>query len=291
MLPPRGSLLSPVHGEARMQFLLAAILIVFAAARADAQVSDDERARTHFEAGRSYYEQARYDDSAREFKEAFALSGRPALLLNLSQAYERGLHFAEASAEIKRYLEIVPETPDRKTLEERIARLEELQARVQPTAAGAPAPAQGAQSQPQPKPESQPATQPAPAASAPTAARGEEDSGLFVPGVVLVASGGAVLAGSIVIGLIAHGKYSDLEDLCGSGPCPASAQDDIDSGETLATVSTVLMGVGIVAAGIGAALLIVDANHHSGDKPHAESGDIRLAGAPTPLGLGAQLTF
>src|SRR4051794_19764365 len=106
----------------RTALVLASLMLsglMLTAASAHAQTTDDERARTHFEAGRSYYEQARYDDASREFQNAFDLSGRSALLLNLSQAHERSLHFDEAIADIDKYLQLVPDSPDRKTLEER----------------------------------------------------------------------------------------------------------------------------------------------------------------------------
>ncbi len=257
---------------------------------ARAQVSDDERARTHFEAGRSYYEQARYEDSAREFEEAFKLSGRAALLLNLSQAYERGLHFDQAIAEIQHYLQLTPNAPDRKTLEDRIVHLQELQSRVQaqPTAP-APTPAPGAApaasgEAPAPAPD---AATPSPA---PAAAPAKSESRLAVPGWILVGSGGAALLVSVITGVVAHGKHSDLEKMCSGSSCPASAQSTIDSGKTMATVSTVLLGVGLVAGGIGAVLLIIDAGHHS-KEASAKAGDLHLASGPTPLGLGAQLAF
>jgi tetratricopeptide (TPR) repeat protein len=154
---------------------------------AHAQLSDDERARLHFESGRSYYEQARYDDAAREFQEAFKLSGRPALLLNLSQAYERALRFDEAIMEAQHYLQLVPDAPDRRTQEERIGRLDQLRSRVQPIPGQqpAPAPAQPAPTWPaQPAPATAAPLAPTPAA--PPAAAPAEDSGnpLAVPGFI-----------------------------------------------------------------------------------------------------------
>jgi tetratricopeptide (TPR) repeat protein len=264
------------HGVARAQ------------AQAQAQATDDERGRTHFEAGRSYYEQARYDDAAREFQEAFQLSGRAALLLNLSQSYERGLHFDQAIAELQHYLQMVPDAPDRKTLEERIHRLEDLRTRLQtqPQAAGGQAMA------PQPAPGVAPAAgQPAAAeAAGPAAAEqpSHERSRLALPGWVLVGSGGAVLIGSLVTGLMADSKHSALSRDCNSSA--GCTQSDIDSGKTLSVVSTVLMFVGVVAAGVGATLLVLDAGDHPQEKP-AAGAHARLSSGPTPLGLGAAIDF
>ena len=49
----------------------------------------DEAARNHFRAGQSYYAQGQYQDAIKEFKTAYDLSGKPALLYNIGQAYER----------------------------------------------------------------------------------------------------------------------------------------------------------------------------------------------------------
>ncbi len=302
-----------------MRIILALMLCsLLSAAKVSAQVSDDERARTHFESGRSYYEQARYDDAAREFQEAFQLSGRPALLLNLSQAYERALLFDQAIAELQHYLQLVTNSPDRKTLEERIQRLQELRARVQAQPQAAPnQPAQGVAPYGQPAaplgpyippgaaapnaqpaqpgyaaqnaPYVQPPQQPAAAASAPEGHK----SHLAVPGWILVGTGGAALVGSLVTGIMAHGKYSTLSDECKGGVCTAlNAQSDIDSGKTLSVVSTVLMLVGVVAGGIGTALLVVDAGKNRAETaPPTAAVHARLAPGPTPLGMGAALTF
>jgi len=214
-----------------------------------AQQSDDERARMHFQSGLSYYEQARYSDAAREFTEAYTLSQRPALLLNLSQAYERDLKFTEAIAELERYLQVLPDSPQQRTVETRIERLRELQTRVASNTS-APAP---------PVAEEEPTVEePAPAPVVePTPAPAPSGSGISVPGLVLASSGGLLLAGSVVLGIMAHSRHTDLQDRCPGGVCPAGegAQSDIDAGRTLGWVSTGLMAGGIVAAAVGAVLL------------------------------------
>ncbi|HEX2675587.1 MAG TPA: hypothetical protein VHM19_03085, partial [Polyangiales bacterium] len=74
--------------------------------------------------------------------------------------------------------------------------------------------------------------------------------------------------------------------------CPPSAQSDIDSGKTMATVSTVMLVVGVLAGGAGAVLLIMDASHGSNETAHAaRAGDVQLAAGPGQLGLGAQVAF
>jgi tetratricopeptide (TPR) repeat protein len=244
-----------------------------------AQQSDDERARMHFQSGLSYYEQARYADAAREFTEAYTLSQRPALLLNLSQAYERDLKFAEAIAELERYLQVLPDSPQQRTVETRIERLRELQARV--AASNPTTPAQPVAEEPAPVEE--PAPEPA-STVAPTATPERSGSGISVPGLVLVSSGGLLLAGSVVLGIMAHSRHADLQDRCPGGVCPPSedAQSDIDSGRTLAWVSTGFMAGGIVAAAVGAVLLFT----HDGGSESAPTAGMWI-GSGQVVGVGS----
>ena len=60
--------------------------------------------------------------------------------------------------------------------------------------------------------------------------------------------GGAGLVVGSITGLIAIGKHGDLKDRCPGGTCPAEAQSDVDSYQTMGTLST----VGFIVAGVGA---------------------------------------
>lgn len=246
-------------------FLLLAVLLFSNVVQA--QQSDDERARMHFQSGLSYYEQARYSEAAREFSEAYELSQRPALLLNLSQAYERDLKFAEAIAELERYLQVLPESPQRRTVETRIARLRELQARVAPTQVPTPTP----DVTPEPEPTTTPEPEPEPVTSAtPPADSARNGSGISVPGVIVAGTGGLLLAASLVTGLMAHSRHGDLETRCPGGSCPADAQSDIDSGKTLAWLSTGFLAGGVIAAAVGTVLILT----HGGSDDSQDSAPV-----------------
>lgn len=267
--------------------------------------TDDERARAHFEAGRAYYDQARYDDAVREFEQAYALSQRPELLLNTSQAHERALRYDQAIASAERYLSVVPDAPDRRTIEERIANLRVLEQRYEqappeplpapgssPTAAAAP-PAATAAAATLAQPSAATSAPEAPSAS-PTPTPAERASTLTVPAIVLMSVGGASLVASLVTGLVAHGHYTSLERQCDAdGLCPAEARDELDEGETLATASTVLAILGVLSAGAGGALLYVGARRAADTSPQAETSARRLAigPGPTPLSLQGTLKF
>src|SRR5687768_3142733 len=100
-----------------------ALLLLASAANAQPPPADperDERARNHYAAGNSYYQNGAYEDAVREFRLAYELSQRPALLFNLANAYERLGRVEEAADHLSRFLAAVPETPDRTTLEERL---------------------------------------------------------------------------------------------------------------------------------------------------------------------------
>jgi len=58
------------------------------AAPARAGTDEDERAKAHFLAGQSYYEQASYTDALREFNEAYRISKRPSLLYNIARRHQ-----------------------------------------------------------------------------------------------------------------------------------------------------------------------------------------------------------
>jgi tetratricopeptide (TPR) repeat protein len=266
-----------------------------AVGRARAQ-TDDERARTHFEAGRSYYEQAQYADAVREFRESFDLSGRPELLLNISQAEERSLHYAEAITAAQRYLELVPNAEDRKTIEDRIASLQELKRRYEQTGPaplappGSALPSTPASASPavSPPTAATPAAQP-PAPELAAGPRPESSNRFTIPSIVLMGAGGAALVGALVTGLVAHADYRSLERQCRGNLCPRSAEDELDEGKTLSVVSTVLTIVGVVAAGAGGALLIVGAHESSEAPPRA--GHLSLGPGVTPLSVSGKIAF
>jgi hypothetical protein len=118
--------------------------------------------------------------------------------------------------------------------------------------AKAPAPAEAA-------PEVAPKAAPAAAVSGPPG----KDAGVSSGGssqstwaFVAFGVGGAGLITGGVTHLMAKGKQSDLEEVCGGTRCPSSAQSDLDSYQmyrTVALVGGIVGGVGVVA---GTVLLI-----------------------------------
>lgn len=66
--------------------------------------------------------------------------------------------------------------------------------------------------------------------------------------------GGAGLIAGAVTGILAAGKHGDLADRCPNNVCPPELQGDVDSYQTLGTISTVAFIVGGVGVAAGAVL-------------------------------------
>jgi tetratricopeptide (TPR) repeat protein len=104
------------------------LLLVFAlclavSARAQADDSLDDRARSHFEAAEAHFDTGAYEDAIREFEEAHRLSGRAQLLYNLYLCHERLGDLNAASDHLARYLDADPEAPNAAALGLRLANL------------------------------------------------------------------------------------------------------------------------------------------------------------------------
>jgi hypothetical protein len=83
------------------------------------------------------------------------------------------------------------------------------------------------------------------------------DSPSRVPVYAALGVGAAGLVVGTVFGLLASGKKSDLDSACANKHCTSAQQDTIDSGKSLATVSTVGFVIGAVGLAAGAVLYIV----------------------------------
>lgn len=96
----------------------------------------------------------------------------------------------------------------------------------------------------------------APPESAPAAST---NSASTLRTAAFVAGGVGVVGLGLFIGAgaSANGTYSDLEDACGSRPCPASRQGDIDSGRSMQTLANVGLVVGGVGLGSGVVLFLL----------------------------------
>lgn len=105
-------------------------------------------------------------------------------------------------------------------------------------------------------------------------------------GIVGMSVGGAAIAGGVVLGVLARGKWSDAKDVCGGTTCTSEtkkleAQDLGDDARSKALLSTIFVGAGVVAAGVGVVLFVT--------APKSESAT-RLGAYPTHDGAAVTLS-
>jgi hypothetical protein len=245
-----------------------------------AQVSDDERARSHFMAGSSYFDQRRYVDAAEQFAEAYRLSGRTELLLNIATSYEHASEPGQAADALATWLEVAPaDAPDRRTQE---TRLVQLRAAAEARALEAEREAQAAA---------------AAQSSEPVTEEPDRLGGLGITGIALMGvgvGGGAVAIGT---GIASSNRLEELESGCDAAlVCPPELRATRDRGRTLATVSTISTFVSVASLGAGVVMLLLDLRQ-TNDGSVEESGDgeraaqLRLAPGPGDIGLGAAIAF
>jgi predicted DNA-binding protein YlxM (UPF0122 family) len=225
--------------------LVAVAVVCALAAPAGAASEEDERAKAHFLAGQSYYEQASYTDALREFNEAYRISKRPALLYNIARCHEALENYADAVKMLEAYLDQAPDTSDRAAVETRIANLKERQAAREV------------------KPQPPAAVQaPPPTTSTPPAPPHRKRVYTWIVGGV----GVAALASALGTGLASQLSYNDLSGKCSGATCDpatvANAQSKIDSGKRLALATDILWPIGAAAAVTAIVLFFVEGRHH-----------------------------
>jgi tetratricopeptide (TPR) repeat protein len=208
----------------------------------------DERARQHFLVGRSYFEQARFEEAAREFAEAHRLSGHATLLVNLGMSHERALQYTEAIEAFERYLRDTDEGAEwRSAARERAARLREIRDQRTPAEGDAGIPSQRSLTSRQ------------------------------VWGISVMGAGVAAGVASLVTALRANGIHGRLDDACGvDGVCPRELQGDIDRGRRLSIASLGTLAAALAAGAVGLTLVLVD----GGTSKERAGADVSLGVAP-----------
>lgn len=227
------------RGRGRFWPSVVAVGILLQSAPAFGQDSPDDLARRHFESGVAYLQEADYESALKAFQKSYELSKRPDLLLNIATVHERKGDFTAAIDSLKKFLEVAPDAEQRATVEARITNLEKRQA-------------EGATGEPKTGPGETPpvGTTPGtpPPGVKPDKAKPAEKNN--VPAFVLLGLGGVAAAGAVLTGVLANGEYNDAKDHCS----PGCTDDDVSAGKTLALTSTILTGVAVVSASIGAVL-------------------------------------
>lgn len=239
--------------------VLSCCLLGSSSLAAHAQEGDEvETARHHYEAGVNYYEQLRYEDAAREFREAYRISGRSHLLKNVAISLQHARRWAEAADAYAQYLAETPGEPDRDGILARITRLREL-------AAGE---ARGDETRDERVPESLPLeSEEGGAQEASPAGEIQPDGSFPVVPTIFVSAAAAFGIGALATGIVAHDTYGRLDAACVGGVCDPSLRADRDQGEALAITSTVLTGAFVAAAATGIILFIVSGEENTHSEP------------------------
>jgi hypothetical protein len=115
----------------------------------------------------------------------------------------------------------------------------------------------------------------------------ETKGGSNVPAYVLLGTGAVGVAVGTIFGAMVLSKKSSLDTVCKGKTCPSSAQGDIDSMNTSATISTVGFVVGGAALGVGVVLLLVNKpSPRAADTGHApKQATLTPFVGPTSVGL------
>jgi len=100
-------------------------------------------------------------------------------------------------------------------------------------------------------------------------------------GWIAIGLGGALLVAGAITGGMALDLDADLEERCAGGVCQPEDHDDLDTRNSLATSSTVLLGAGALVAAAGVVVLAAFAPREADAEPavsvSADAGPGRVA--------------
>ena len=233
-------------------------------ARAETDAEKKQRAKERYEIATRFYDVGKYGEAVKEYEEAYMLTGDPALLFNIGQAYRLWDHSEDAIRVYKNYLRQRPDAVNRADVEKKIADLDKV-VEERRRSGGAPLAEPAA---PPPAPGEQPplpGAAPVSAEPAPMPQAGLPPAGVVVatpPGsstppksdrawlnYSLLGVGGACLVTAAVAGMLGASKAKKLQDAAQNRQPfdPAVEQN----GKTANLVAVTTGVVGLVAGGVG----------------------------------------
>jgi len=109
-------------------------IVVVALAQPAAAAPSEIEAAARFEHGRAAYQRGEYQGAYDDFKQAYLLSSRPALLYNMARALEGLKRYRESADALRAYLRVRANDPERAQIEEHIRALDESE-RIQSASA------------------------------------------------------------------------------------------------------------------------------------------------------------
>lgn len=228
-------------------------------------------ARRLFVEGDAHYKAGRYALAAERFIKAFELSGKPALLFNLANTYERAGNYEKAAHYLRMYLD-GGEVHDPASVRARLQRLElaVIEQKKSDDDAGT----------------TQPSTPAATATGDTSAATRKQPS--RVPYYVV---GGGVAVGAataIIFGLRASSDRSEIDALCvdqgGGVICPPQAESHLSSERRNALISDI--GIGVAAASVATGLVYYLVTRDRGASRESERRALSFVPSASSDGLG-----
>ena len=209
----------------------------------------DREARSLFHAGTVAFQDGRFEDALRRWREAYESSPRPRLLFNIGTAFDRLGRAAEAADYFERYLAESPDADNRNSVMRRITLLRQRVATESRATAAR---------EPEPAPQSTSRVGP----------------------ITLFAGAGAAGIGALVTGLIANAKYMDIDKRCVEQRCPPDIESDRDSLRVFTTTTDVLLAATVALAAAGLVWWLVGSagsDHGNRGRSFNHSIDMRSA--------------
>lgn len=212
---------------------------------------EEEQARAHFQAGSLAFSRGRFEDALVEFEKAHALSQRPKLLYNIAVAADRLRRDERALEAFQLYLQQVPDAAERAEVEARIVVLRDAVQRAsaeratRETTAAPPRVDSSA-------PDGNEATAPQVDVT-PTRASHSNTA----PLALMIGGGAIAVTGGVLLGLALADKGAV------ESPDDGVRLEDIEGAHDrvplFSGLGATLLGVGVVATGIGVIWLVTSA--------------------------------
>lgn len=251
------------------QWMGAVLAAVVMGTASPAQAQPDDEFKTLVDEGMRAYKRRQYDAAINAFESAFAIRREPELIYNVARAYEKSLDSTKAIQTYERFLRLQGTTAELRA--KALTALEGLRAerraldraRREVAPPPPPAPTPAARGTKVPLEVRRPAPEPKSRALEWT----------------LIGSGAAMAVAGGVFALLASMDNSDFDDRVSDGNATAEELNDIkDDVDRNALIADILIPTGLLAAGVGVLLFVVD--------PDEEEG---MAVSPMVTGDGAGL--
>jgi tetratricopeptide (TPR) repeat protein len=260
------------------------LVAALVAGRADAQPGSDAtgnrttegalaEARRLYAEGEAHYGAGRYPLAAEAFVKAYELSGKPELLFNLANTYERAGDYQKAAKYMRMYLD-GGSVHDPVAVRARLQRLEAAAIEQQKRAPEAAKPA------------------PVPEKPTPVRRRGASKVPYYAAGAGAVIGAGV----AVTFGLRARDARSQLDAMCterdGGLLCPEDAGPYLDDERRNALISDIGIGVAALSVATGAVYYVLTARGDGdpGDAARPSVSIVPAAGAGS-VGITAIASF